>query len=49
MRFIFNPIYFGTALIVLDILAAISWGIVGDWRKVGYWTSAACLTACVTY
>lgn len=42
---------FPTCLIVLDILAAVGYGLHGwqEWRKVGYWLSAAVLTYCVTY
>ena len=46
-----NPKIFPTILIVLDICAAVSYGIAKepDWRKVVYWISAAVLTATVTY
>jgi hypothetical protein len=44
-----HPVYIGTALIVFDLLLAISWGTVGDIRRVIYWTAAAALTASVTY
>ena len=38
-----------TALIVIDILAAIMYATSGDMRKVVYWVSAAALTAAVTF
>ena len=42
-----NPKLFPTILIVLDVCAA--FGYYGDWRKVGYWLSAAAITTFVTY
>lgn len=38
-----------TILIVLDVLAALAYLPVGDWRKVVYWLAAATLTYVVTY
>ena len=41
-----------TLLIVIDIGAALVYLYhdgTGGWRAVGYWTSAAVLTYCVTY
>jgi len=35
---------FPAILILLDIGAAIGYLCVSDWRKVGYWLAAACLT-----
>lgn len=40
---------FPTALIVLDILAAIPCAVKGNIRMMVYWLAAATLTACVTY
>ena len=40
---------FPTILIVLDVLAALAYLPVGDWRKVVYWLAAAALTYVVTY
>lgn len=40
---------FPTALIVLDVWAAILYGVKGDIRMMVYWLAAATLTACVTY
>jgi hypothetical protein len=42
-----NPKLVPTLLIVLDVCAAV--GYIGDWRKMVYWISAACLTYVVTY
>ena len=39
---------FPTVLIVLDVLAAVSY-LGDDYKKVVYWLCAAGLTACVTY
>ena len=44
-----DPRFFPTLLIALDVCAAISCGISGDWRRAIYWTAAAVLTATVTY
>lgn len=38
---------FATALIVLDLGAAIEAAVIGDLWQVGYWISAAVLTVCV--
>jgi len=42
---------FPTILIVLDVLAAGGYAYhdLSDWRKIGYWLSAAVLTYCVTW
>ena len=42
---------FPTILIVLDVFAAIGYGLHGwhEWRKVVYWLAAAVLTYTVTY
>lgn len=40
---------FPTVLIVLDVLAAIPYGVKCNIRMMVYWLSAATLTACVTY
>ena len=40
---------FPSVLIVLDVLAGVVYATNGDWRKFGYWISAAVLTACVTF
>lgn len=44
-----SPRFFPTVLIVLDVAAAAVYHASGDWRKCGYWLSAAALTAFVTY
>lgn len=38
-------------MIVLDLLAAAgyAWHDITDWRRIGYWLSAAVLTYCVTW
>lgn len=43
--------FFPTLLIILDIFAAAgyAWHDCADWRKIGYWLSAAVLTYCVTW
>lgn len=43
--------FFPTLLIVLDVLAAVGYGLQGwhEWRKVIYWLAAAVLTFVVTY
>lgn len=38
-----------TILIIIDIAAAVVYGIDGDYRRVIYWTAAAVLTASVTF
>lgn len=41
---------FPTTLIILDVLAALTYALIdGDLRKFIYWISAAVLTASVTY
>lgn len=44
-----NELVFPTALIVLDVFAAIAYACHGDVRRFIYWIAAATLTACVTY
>lgn len=44
-----NPKIFPTILIVLSLCAAGGYVFDGDWRKVGYWLSAAALNFFVTY
>lgn len=44
-----NPKLFPTILIILSVLAALSYIPSQDWRHVGYWTAAAILNICVTY
>ena len=40
---------FPTALIILDLCAALVYAAKCEWRMGLYWCSAATLTACVTY
>ena len=40
---------FPTALIVLNVCAAMPYALKADWRMMVYWLAAATLTACVTY
>ena len=42
---------FPTLLIVLDVLAAAGYAYhdLTDWRRIGYWLSAAAITFFVTY
>ena len=40
---------FPTALIVIDVCAAMPYAWKADWRMMVYWLAAATLTACVTY
>ncbi len=40
---------FPILLIVLDVGAAIVYGVNGDWKKVIYWVAAAVLNAAVTF
>ena len=40
---------FPSLLILLDIGAAVVYGVSGDWRRCVYWIAAAVLTATVTY
>jgi len=42
------PLYFVTALIVLDAAASLAYAINGDIRRAVYWLAAATLTICVT-
>ena len=44
-----NPKIFPSVLIVLDLAAALVYAYHGDFRRLTYWTSAAVLTATVTY
>ena len=46
---ILNPKIFPIILIVLDVLASLSYGIDGDIRRCIYWLSAGILTATVTF
>jgi len=39
---------FPLILILIDLCAALGYLPTGDWRRVGYWISAACLTYFVT-
>jgi hypothetical protein len=41
--------FFPTCLILLDVCAALRYGIDGDVRKVIYWAAAAALTTVVTW
>lgn len=43
--------FFPTLMIVLDVMAAIGYGLQGghEWRKIVYWLAAAVLTFVVTY
>ncbi len=43
MRFLF-PI----AIILLNLGAAVVYGLAGDWRRAVYWAAAAVLTTAVT-
>lgn len=48
----FNPRWIPTALVVIDVAAAIGYGVVGgatEWRKVVYWLAAGALTYTVTW
>jgi hypothetical protein len=40
---------FPTALIVLDVAAAVVYGLEADLRRTVYWLAAAVLTAAVTF
>ena len=44
-----NSLVFPTALVVLDVCAALVYLAHGDVRHFVYWLAAATLTACVTY
>lgn len=44
-----NPKILPTALIVIDLLAAVVYWSHGDARRVIYWIAAAVLTASVTW
>ena len=39
---------FPTALIALDVAAAVPYAVKSNWRMLIYWLAAATLTACVT-
>jgi len=41
--------YLPTVLICINIASAGMYATDGDWRKVVYWTAAACLTFVVTF
>nr|DAZ26051.1 MAG TPA: hypothetical protein [Caudoviricetes sp.] len=38
-----------TILIVIQICAAVPYGLSGNWRQMVYWIAAAVLNAAVTY
>lgn len=40
---------FPTILIILDVAAAIGYGVDYNWRLSVYWLAAAVLTICVTF
>ena len=40
---------FPSLLILLDIGAAIVYGLAGDWRRCIYWGAAGVLTAAITF
>jgi hypothetical protein len=40
---------FPVAMIIISMGASAVYAYDGDWRKVIYWVSAACLTASVTF
>lgn len=40
---------FPVALILLELGAAIMYGIAGDWRKVAFWTMSAGIAVVVTW
>jgi hypothetical protein len=44
-----NPLIFPSVLIMLDLAAALVYGLALDWRRSIYWFAAAVLTACVTF
>jgi len=44
-----NPKIFPTALIILDICAAMTYIPTGNWRMTVYWIAAAVLTTVVTF
>ena len=44
-----KPWIFPTILITFDLLAAVCYGLHGDWRRLVYWIAAATLTATVTF
>jgi hypothetical protein len=44
-----NPKIFPTIMIILDILAAISYGYNGNIRQTIYWFAAAAITIVVTF
>ena len=41
--------FFPTVLIILDVCAAVRYGIAGDARRAIYWFAAGCLTTTVTW
>jgi len=41
--------WFPSALIALDVCAALPYAWHGNWRMAIYWLAAATLTACVTF
>ena len=40
---------FPATTMTLNVLAAVSYGFNGDWRRAVYWAAAAVLTASVTF
>lgn len=44
-----RPYVFPALLIVMDLGAAVLWGVEGDWRRSVYWVAAAVLTYVVTF
>ena len=44
-----RPYVFPALLIVMDLGAAVLWGVDGDWRRSVYWVAAAVLTYVVTF
>lgn len=49
IHLLLSPKALPTAMILLSLGAAISYGIRGDWHHMIYWLAAAVLTATVTY
>jgi hypothetical protein len=47
--FKFNPKLFPTIMIVIQIICALGYVQVKDWKKVLYWISGALITISVTY
>ena len=49
MRFIASPKFFPTVLIIIDVLAALGYARVGNWKKAVYWIAAGTLSYTVTW